>query len=139
VRSTGCDARGSRDLVKRLDDAIDGRELGREDISIEMLERVLPVDREATAEVRLDFRDEELVRPAEESVDHLLLAEDPTQFGENSHVDADGEALAVHQHAVTIEDHEFDRASHPRLATCLRRGRQRFWDPTAVTAPCTHR
>jgi hypothetical protein len=50
VGPTGCDARGKHDQVKGFDDAIDRPELGGEGVSIEMLERVLPISREPTAE-----------------------------------------------------------------------------------------
>jgi hypothetical protein len=60
------------------------------------------------------YRIHELVRPADEPVDHLSFTQDPTQLGEDSHVDPDGKTLAIHQHTVAVEDDELDRPSHDR-------------------------
>jgi hypothetical protein len=79
-----------------------------------MLERILPVVGEPSTEMRFDLRDHELVRPADEPFDHLSFTQDPTQLGEDSHVDADGKALAIYQHAVAVEDDELDRPGHDR-------------------------
>jgi len=37
----------------------------------------------------------------------------PAQRAENPHVDSDGQTLAIHEHAVAVEDDELDRARHP--------------------------
>lgn len=49
-------------------------------------------------------------RTAHEALDDVTLAQDPAQLGENLHVHADGQALAVDPHAVAVEDDQLDGA-----------------------------
>ena len=44
----------------------------------------------------------------DEAVDHFLLRHRPAELREHLHVDTNRQALAVHEHPVTVEDEELD-------------------------------
>ena len=62
--------------------------------------------------MRLDLRHHVGVGPAHESLDDFRLGHGPAERREHLDVDAHADALAVHQHAVAVEDHEPDGFSH---------------------------
>ena len=105
---------GSVIAVERLHDSGHRSELGGEGLAVEVLEGVLPVGGEGTPQMRFDLGLHEGVGAADEALDDLALGEGPAQLGEDPHVDADGQALAVHEHAVAVEDDELERRASCR-------------------------
>ena len=115
VGAARCDARGQRDPVERLKDSVHWRERVCERLAVAVLDRLVEPIGKAVPEVGLDLRPRVSVRAADEPVDHLALAERPAQLAQHLHIHFDGQALAVDQHAIAIEDHEFDRTRHQWL------------------------
>ncbi len=102
------DAARQGDRVECLQHAFDGSELGLERLSVERLYLLFPVDRQLASEVRLDCGLGVAVGAPDEPLDHLRLAERPSQLAQHQHVHLDRQALAVDEHAIAIEDHESD-------------------------------
>jgi hypothetical protein len=50
---------------------------------------------------------------ADEPLDDLSLREVPPQLGQKLHLEAHGQPLGVHEHAVAVEDHQFRSPAHP--------------------------
>jgi hypothetical protein len=71
--------------------------------------------------MRFDGRLDGSVGEADEALDAFGLRHDPAERGEDLHVGADGDALAVDEHAVAVEDHELEGAAHAPAAR-LRQG-----------------
>src|SRR5436309_988004 len=76
--------------------------------------RLLPVRWQRSAELRLDLRHHVRVGPAHEPLDHFCLGHRPAELREHGDVDPHGDALAVDQHAIAIEDDEPDGVAQGR-------------------------
>ena len=104
------DADGRGEAVQSLRDAVDSGQFGREGRLVQMLVLLLPVLLQAPSEPFFHSGRVDLGGRADEPLDDLGLGERAPQVGHDHRVHFDAYSLAVHQHAVTVEDHQFNRA-----------------------------
>ena len=91
--------------MQGLDDAVDRGELCRERRPVALCGLLGPVRGQLAPDVRLDLLEHVRVGAAEEPFRDLGLGQLPAELGQQRDLKPDRDALAVDEHAVTVEDH----------------------------------
>src|SRR4029453_16058990 len=105
---------GGLDLVEGVQDAVHRDQLGGVGLPVPPVELVLPVARQPVPELGLDRLVHVLGGPAHQALDDGGLAQRPAELGQELRLDPDGEALAVDQYAVAVEDDQVEAPGHAR-------------------------
>ena len=113
-RSTRGHAVRDGDLVERLHDAVHRSEVRLECLTVAVLVPLIPIVRERAPQMSRHVPGHGPLRPAQEPFHHLVLGHVPTELCQNDAVDGNRDALAVHQHAVAVEDDQLERIRHGR-------------------------
>src|SRR5712671_4164323 len=120
------------DRIQRLDDAVDGPQLGLERLPVDTIELAIDVRRYRAARSLLDLSSHVGIGAADEPLDDLALGHRPPEAIEEQRIDPEREPLAVDEDPVAVEDDEIEAIDHVPATTATRSPRAR---PSGTHSP----
>jgi len=112
VAAAGCHTDRHGDASQGFNNAVNQSELRVERLPVQVLESLFPIVGKTPSQMGFDLGDHVRVGASDEALDHLIDADRPAECVDHSGINADGNAFAVDEYPVAVEDDEFPRSSH---------------------------